>query len=106
MRLLIDTNVFLFRRGQHATFQEFVKDMFIDAGLSLMALQPEDMEMIVHAACKFGLDFDDAYQYGICEKYNLTLVSLDSDFDRTDRGRKQPGEILAAGAGTASPEQG
>jgi len=43
-----------------------------------MALQPEDMEMIVHAACKFGLDFDDAYQYGICEKYNLTLVSLDA----------------------------
>ncbi|MBC7344089.1 MAG: hypothetical protein H5U03_01430, partial [Clostridia bacterium] len=28
------------------------------------------------------------------EKYNLTLVSLDGDFDRTERGRKTPAEVL------------
>jgi len=27
------------------------------------------------------------------EKYHLTLVSFDSDFDRTGRGRKTPAEI-------------
>jgi hypothetical protein len=40
-----------------------------------------------------NLDFDDAYQYSAAEKYNLTIVSFDSDFDRTPRGRKTPAEI-------------
>jgi len=42
----------------------------------------------------FNLDFDDAYQYVAAEKHNLTLVSLAADFDRTDRGRKTPADIL------------
>ena len=42
----------------------------------------------------FGLDFDDAYQYTATEKYGLTIVSFDSDFDRTERGRRTPGEML------------
>lgn len=42
----------------------------------------------------YGLDFDDAYQYAVAEKHNLTLVSFDKDFDRTERGRKTPAEIL------------
>jgi len=47
----------------------------------------------VHAIEQFGFDFDDAYQYSAAEKYNLTIVSFDSDFDRTPRGRKTPAEI-------------
>ncbi|MFZ8805855.1 MAG: PIN domain-containing protein [Candidatus Calescibacterium sp.] len=43
---------------------------------------------------RFNLDFDDAYQYVVAEKYNLTIISFDSDFDRTELGRKTPREIL------------
>ncbi len=43
---------------------------------------------------KFGLDFDDAYQYTIAEKYNLQIISFDRDFDRTERKRKDPLDIL------------
>ncbi|MCX7855996.1 MAG: hypothetical protein N2556_08525 [Anaerolineae bacterium] len=43
---------------------------------------------------RFGLDFDDAYQYVAAEKYGLTLVSLDADFDRTPLGRRTPGQVL------------
>jgi predicted nucleic acid-binding protein len=32
--------------------------------------------------------------YVAAEKYNLDIVSLDSDFDRTERGRKAPAEVL------------
>jgi predicted nuclease of predicted toxin-antitoxin system len=42
------------------------------------------------------LDFDDAYQCVIARRDNLTLVSFDSDFDRTDLQRQTPAEILAA----------
>ena len=48
----------------------------------------------VPALCrKFGLDFDYAYQYLAADKYSLTLVSFDSDFDRTERGRKTPADV-------------
>ena len=48
----------------------------------------------VHASQRFNLDFDDAYQYAIVEKYSLTIVSFDADFDRTEQGRKTPIEAL------------
>ena len=41
-----------------------------------------------------NLDFDDAYQYAVAEKYNLQIISFDKDFDRTEKGRKEPAEII------------
>jgi len=40
------------------------------------------------------LDFDDAYQYAAAEKYILTLVSYDRDFDGTELGRTTPAKVL------------
>jgi len=54
----------------------------------------EDMVSVIEAAQRFNLDFDDAYQYAAAEKYGLTIVSFDADFDRTEQGRKTAGEIL------------
>jgi predicted nucleic acid-binding protein len=53
------------------------------------------MPQLVRAAQTFHLDFDDAYQYAVAERYDLTLVSFDVDFDRTGRQRQTPGELLA-----------
>jgi predicted nucleic acid-binding protein len=39
---------------------------------------------------RYNLDFDDAYQYITAEKNDLTLVSFDADFDRTEGGKKSP----------------
>jgi predicted nucleic acid-binding protein len=33
-------------------------------------------------------------KYVIAEKYGLTIISFDSDFDRTERGRTTPGIAL------------
>ena len=67
--------------------------MMIRAGTSLISLLVEDMASVIQAAQQYHLDFDDAYQYVAAAKNNLNLVSFDSDFDRTDRGRKRPAEI-------------
>ena len=67
--------------------------MIIRSGTILASLSEEDMGSVINAAQRFTLDFDDAYQYVIAEKYDLTLVSFDSDFDRTERGRKTPEEF-------------
>lgn len=84
----------LFYRKQQHIFQQFLKDMITDGGLIITSLLINDMEGVVSVSQRFNLDFDDAYQYVIAEKHDLTIVSFDSDFDRTEKGRKSPTEIL------------
>lgn len=84
----------LFRRKQHHTFRQFLNDMIVRAGMVVVSVPAGELESVIAAAQRFNLDFDDAYQYVAAERYNLTLVSFDSDFDRTERGRKTPAEIL------------
>lgn len=84
----------LFRRKQHRIFRQFLQDMLINAGMMLAFLPIDYMEPVIEASEKFNLDFDDAYQYAVAEKYDYTLVSFDSDFDNTKRGRKTPAEVL------------
>ena len=71
----------------------FVQDAFIDGAVSVIRLNPEDIQGVVRIMEQLNLDFDDAYQYAAAEKYDLTTVSFDSDFDRTPRRRKTPAEI-------------
>jgi len=92
---LHSVGVVLFRRKLHGVFADFVKDVLLGAGLRVVALGPEDLHRVSEVAGRFGLDFDDAYQYAAARRDGLTLVSFDSDFDRTDLARKVPGEIVA-----------
>ena len=84
----------LFRRGKHEVFRQFLKDMILGVGVAVITLSAQEMESLIEAAQRFGLDFDDAYQYAVAERHGLTIVSFDSDFDRTERGRKTPKDLL------------
>jgi predicted nucleic acid-binding protein len=86
--------VILDRLGRPEILLVFVQDMFMDSDVSLVRLEPEDTQGLVNVMKDLGLDFDDAYQYVCSEKYNLTIVSFDGDFDGTERGRKTPAEIV------------
>ncbi|MFQ5799569.1 MAG: type II toxin-antitoxin system VapC family toxin [Bacteroidota bacterium] len=83
----------LFQRKQHDVFSLFVKDMLLNARMVVTSLASEDMAAVVDAARRFSLDFDDAYQYATAEKFDLVLVSFDSDFDRTEHGRTTPDRV-------------
>ena len=85
--------ILLFRRKRHEAFRLFLKDILLNAGVMMLSLFAEDMGAVIRAAQQFNLDFDDAYQYVTAEKYALTLVSFDGDFDRTERGRQTPAQI-------------
>ena len=71
----------------------FVQDTFVEGAVSLVHLKPEDTELILSVMRRFSLDFDDAYQYVAAEKYGLTIISFDTDFDRTEKGRKTPDKV-------------
>jgi predicted nucleic acid-binding protein len=91
---LYSLGIILLRRKMHDTFLRTVDDLLLTGGIRLLRLGLEDMQDIVDASRRFNLDFDDAYQYATAEKYNLILVSFDGDFDRTERGRRTPTELL------------
>jgi predicted nucleic acid-binding protein len=84
----------LFHRKQKNSFRFFLNDIVNRIGMRIKTLAIEDMEPVINASEDFELDFDDAYQYVVAEKYNLTIVSFVDDFDRTGRVRRTPGEIL------------
>ena len=73
---------------------KFVHDLFIEGKVFLISLAPEDILKVIQVMGKFKLDFDDAYQYVAADKYDLIIVSFDTDFDTTEKGRKTPKEIL------------
>ena len=86
----------LTRLGETDLLLDFLRDVLIESDVRLVRLQPPDLIEAISVAIHFHLDFDDAYQYVAASKWNLTIVSFDSDFDQTDLGRKTPGEILSA----------
>jgi predicted nucleic acid-binding protein len=81
------------RLNQKEALVRFIQDAFLDGGIALVHLEPADTQQLVQLMDEFKLDFDDAYQYMAAEKYDLTIVSFDGDFDRTNRGKKTPSEI-------------
>jgi uncharacterized protein len=81
----------LLRRKQAETFHHFLSDA--QTGMTMVSLALEELEGVIDVAANFNLDFGDTYQYGTAEKFDLTIVSLDSDFDRTDRGRRTPAAV-------------
>ena len=85
--------IVLLKLQEGETLSRFVQDVLIEGGVRLVGLQPDDVTSIVDAAGKYGLDFDDAYQYAASAKFNFQIVSFDSDFDRTDRGKAVPGPV-------------
>ena len=82
----------LFRRKQSEVFRRFLAD--VNTSLTMVSLTAKELDRVIDASTGFNLDFDDAYQYTVAGKYDLTIVSFDADFDRTDRGRKQPAALL------------
>jgi predicted nucleic acid-binding protein len=91
----------LTRRQRQEAWLRFVQDILIDGDVTLIRLQPQDLQAVVESMEQQNLDYDDAYQYTIAKKYNLTLVSFDSDFDLTERGRQTPSQVLLSLASDA-----
>jgi uncharacterized protein len=84
----------LLRRKLVAALDSFIKTAILSGNFTVLSLPPLSVQEVVDAARLLRLDFDDAYQYTVAEKHNLTLVSFDKDFDRTPRGRQTPLAIL------------
>jgi len=93
---LYSIGIVLTRLNKDEAFAGFIADALEQAGTRLVRLGSADMQDLLGARKAFRLDFDDAYQYTAAEKHNLILLSFDTDFDRTSRGRKTPAMVQAS----------
>lgn len=92
---LYSIGIILTRLQKDDLFSNFLSDTIEETGVARIRLEIAELKQTLSIHQRFKLDFDDAYQYVAAEKHGLTLVSFDSDFDRTDRGRKTPAQLLA-----------
>ncbi len=90
---LYSLGIILHYRGRGEAFKRVVADLDA-AQLQLIRLSFSQLTSLEETIARFRLDFDDAYQYAAAERYDLTMVSFDADFDRTERGRKTPADVL------------
>lgn len=91
---LHSVGIILYQKNAAHIFSDFIEDLFGQGGITIFTLDSEDMKRLEQVSLSFRLDFDDAYQYVVAEKFDLVLVSFDTDFDRADQKRITPAEIL------------
>ncbi|NJD52556.1 MAG: PIN domain-containing protein [Candidatus Methanoperedens sp.] len=72
--------VILFRNKKEKIFQKFVKDIL--PNVKIITLSKLSYQNLSDMRRKFGLDFDDAYQYKIAKDSDFKLVTLYRDFEK------------------------
>jgi hypothetical protein len=87
--------VILGRRGRLALLDQFTTDLCVENRVTLLALTGVEMHSVAAAMQSQHLDFDDAHQYVVAKRGQLTFVSFDADFDHTDLVRQTPAQVLA-----------
>ncbi len=85
--------VIYLRERKLREFLTFVDEDIIASGIRIISVAPGNFSLITGAAGRFRLDFDDAYQYAVAEQNRLSIVSFDKDFDRTEKGRIESGDL-------------
>ena len=93
---LYSLGIVLLRKNLLGVFIQLVDDLLLQGGIRLARLGPEEMSILVDNVNRFGLDFDDAYQYQYtaAQLRKLSIISFDGDFDKTELGRKTPSEVM------------
>jgi hypothetical protein len=88
---LFSIGIIYSRHGRFRDYLTFLDQDILEKGIRVTPLPLESHGIMVEAAERYRLDFDDAYQYALASLYGLRLVSFDHHFDRTDEGRLEPG---------------
>ena len=86
--------VILSRLKKNDVFDMFINDLFFHGQLEQLALDPVDLLEVNSNIRKYKLDFDDSYQFTISQKFDLTIVTFDKDFNILGIKKKSPDEVI------------
>lgn len=91
---LHSVSVILSRFKKLDVLDSFISDLFINAQIKQLSLLPLDFIDVIANIEEYNLDFDDAYQLTVAQKYKLTIVTFDKDFNPKGIDNKSPEEVL------------
>jgi uncharacterized protein len=86
--------IILTRLKKFDVFEKFIDDLFVNAQLEQLHLDTIDLLDVITNIQKYNLDFDDSYQFSIAQKYDLTIITFDKDFNVKGIKKNTPGEIV------------
>jgi len=86
--------VILSRLKRLDTLDKFVNDLFFNGLIEQISLDPHDFVDIISNIEKYELDFDDAYQLTISQKYEMAIVTFDKDFNIEGIDKMAPDDII------------
>ncbi len=72
--------VILFRHKKEKVFSSFVSDVL--PRIDIVSLSRESYQELSELKNDYNLDFDDAYQCKVAEERDLTILTMDKDFER------------------------
>ena len=75
--------------------RQFTNNLDSSTGLEIIDTSLKEEREIASNARDFDLDFDDSMQLSVARKEGIeTIISLDSDFDKTSIERIEPSEVI------------
>ena len=80
------------RKGNNEEIQQFLATL--DSSENISIYRPKPAEISEALKITINLDLDDKLHYYLAKKKNLTLISYDQDFDKTDLERLTPAQAL------------
>ena len=78
--------VILFRHGREKTYNSFVLDVL--PKIEIVSLSRESYGKLSALKDEYNLDFDDSYQCKVAADRDLTIITMDKDFERVKGGIK------------------
>jgi predicted nucleic acid-binding protein len=72
--------VLLFRQKRPELFEKFAADTLPQ--FTILSLSDAGYSQLAKVNARYGLDFDDAYQFSVARENNLAIATQDKDFQR------------------------
>ena len=76
------------------SYKGFLEVIIDSKGLMTYSTTPYDEIEVCTISKKFNLTFDDSLHYFVAKTFGLNIISLDSDFDKTDIVRMHPKDVV------------
>ncbi len=89
---LYSMTIIFMGRGLHEEIKDFLRTL--DSSKNISVYHPRPSEISEALSLNVNLDFDDKLHYYLAKKKNLTFISYDQDFDKTDLKRFTPAQAL------------
>lgn len=86
--------VILSRYKKLSLFEKFLNDLFVNGQIEQLSLNSSDLLDVISNMQEFNLDFDDAYQLTVSQKYDLIIVTFDKDFSAEGIRKISPEELI------------